>query len=560
MTEKHLSSGAPRFVYLLIILALNFIVYFPSFFHAARADQLVYLTEVAEYRSFPELVGNTYSYTRQRQFNKGDEFGFRPLLFFFIALEKQLFGFNFTLWQATGLMLHGLLICQLVRFMGLLEIGLLGYLFVGLFSVLTMSMEMVIWHHISGYMLCLILFLEAFYRLVVFIGQGFRKQRDLGLAIGTLTLANFTYEYSVVGSGVLWLAVILAAGRKLRQENHSLSAPEIIYLKRIKWQLLIPLVLYFSINAADYIGKVGFSAKQLAFSGSVFQTGVGYQLGLAGATFVASILFPFLLSVEYWERTIIYPINEEWWQQVAYPNWGQAANILVVLVSLGIIVYWFVKVRRKQLRTRPSMLTSDLGIRSQVNFIGVVSAILGFGYFLFLLVVRLNKHGLLDYVYYSLYHFYIIALFLLIALGAWIKRVEFLNLQPPVWLKGTICILVAGLIFFNGLRTWQINQQRRENEVGFSRLVGTLNDFVQAHRSEEGFSFNIVWAEDDVPTGMYLGYPNDRDNFVGGFGTGFIFRAFNERERSKYFVVYTRRQGLVSFSSPGAAEEYLRRL
>ena len=146
-------------VYSLVVLAISLIVFFPSFFHITRADHTIYLTETSDIHNLPDQIRHSYSYARQRKTNQGDVILFRPLLFVLMSVEKQLFGYDFRWWQITGFALHLVVALQLLRIMRFAGGSSCAYFFILLFSVLTISQEMVIWHHISGYILSLIFLL-----------------------------------------------------------------------------------------------------------------------------------------------------------------------------------------------------------------------------------------------------------------------------------------------------------------------------------------------------------------------------------------------------------------
>jgi len=154
---------------LLIIFLLNVLVFYPSFFHPARADQLIYLTETAGFKDFGDLLIYSYSYPRHRLIYSGDAFLFRPLFYFFLSAEKALFGFNSFYWQITGFLFHLVVLAQLARILFFIRPQLMALLFVLNFSLFYVSEEMVIWHHINGYILFMIFILEAFYNSLRYI-------------------------------------------------------------------------------------------------------------------------------------------------------------------------------------------------------------------------------------------------------------------------------------------------------------------------------------------------------------------------------------------------------
>ena len=140
-----------EYLILLFILIINVIVFSPSFNHPARGDQWYYLIETADIDDLGGLVNYSYSYTRSRVIFQGDEMLFRPLFCTILAFERWAFGFHFVYWQMTSFFLHLVVLIQLWKVLRLfIPAGWAGLVVLN-FSVLHLSQEMVIWHHINPY-------------------------------------------------------------------------------------------------------------------------------------------------------------------------------------------------------------------------------------------------------------------------------------------------------------------------------------------------------------------------------------------------------------------------
>src|SRR5262249_19293158 len=139
-----------------------FVTYALSLGHAARSDQLYYLFVTSSKTDLWSLTVGSYALNRD-PLMPGDELLFRPVLYSLLGFEKWLFGYNFHLWQLASLLLH-LGNCYLM-YRILREVhkeGIVPFLLTLMFGVLYTAMEMVIWHHMSGYLLFCLLFLYSF--------------------------------------------------------------------------------------------------------------------------------------------------------------------------------------------------------------------------------------------------------------------------------------------------------------------------------------------------------------------------------------------------------------
>ena len=84
--------------------ALVIAFYHPCLKLVARADQLVYLFHTSDIKDdLHQLTLGSYAFNRDRN---GDSHFFRPALYLWLGLERWMFGFNFSSWQAASLALH----------------------------------------------------------------------------------------------------------------------------------------------------------------------------------------------------------------------------------------------------------------------------------------------------------------------------------------------------------------------------------------------------------------------------------------------------------------------
>jgi hypothetical protein len=201
-----------------VLFSLIGLVYWPSLDHTPRADQWCFLVDTIDQAGFSETFAASYSYNRTRQVGPGDTHLFRPGLFALLSAEKALFGGDFAASQAVGIGLHFLaafLALQVIlRARQLLRPGppasngwaraerllheLVPYVLVLFFSLNPAVVEMVIWSHINGYLLFLVLVLGSMLLLLVYFTAPAATRGQRALLLGGCWLlglsAAFLYE------------------------------------------------------------------------------------------------------------------------------------------------------------------------------------------------------------------------------------------------------------------------------------------------------------------------------------------------------------------------------
>ena len=185
-------------LFLIILILLNLVVYWPALLHPARSDQNFFLIETLDDSALIPLIAKTYSYTRTRKYAKGDELQFKPLYFIILAVQRWLFGMDFVLWQAFSLILHLGVVWLLYRLLNKIKPHHMAVLLALLFSVCHISQDMVIWHHINPLFFCLIFMLLALKKIAgCFIQARYEPNLVYAIALG-LGIACFIHEYAVL--------------------------------------------------------------------------------------------------------------------------------------------------------------------------------------------------------------------------------------------------------------------------------------------------------------------------------------------------------------------------
>jgi len=250
-------------IYIPILIAINLIVFYPSFFHSTRgSDHHNFLAETASLESLPELIKHSFSYTRSRKFMQGDKLLFRPLFYIFMAFEKWLFGYDFFYWQITAFILHMLVQWQLFRMLNAFKFSPWSFLIVLLNSVCFLPLDMIIRHHFSGYLLFEILALEAFYRLFRYLHGGHGCQKHFLIMLPALFLSSFFYECAIL-INLLFICT-------LYYWHNSLDGPHIRPARPHKSLIALPLLIYLIVNLADFFRHAqGFSFMRDGLTGSI---------------------------------------------------------------------------------------------------------------------------------------------------------------------------------------------------------------------------------------------------------------------------------------------------
>ncbi|MBI4859770.1 MAG: hypothetical protein HY815_05845 [Candidatus Riflebacteria bacterium] len=194
-------------------LTLAFLVtlaHYSAIFHGPRSDQIFYLSATA---STDDLASLTIGNWALNQSRAGDALLFRPLLYCLLGLERWAFGYQFHWWQLTSILLHLIVLVTLFELLSRWhrdDVWLPAALTV-FFGLQYASMDQVIWHHLSAYLLCdifLLLALRALEAVLVAPTVG----RTAGL-IFWLCLASFTYELGLIAAVVSALTLLWSSSR-----------------------------------------------------------------------------------------------------------------------------------------------------------------------------------------------------------------------------------------------------------------------------------------------------------------------------------------------------------
>jgi hypothetical protein len=238
-----------------VLFLVVFWTYRPALQHPPRQDQWSFLLDTVREDCFLPMLLQTYSYNRTRVIGWGDYPLFRPGLFAVLSAEKALFGPRYASWQAVGIALHCAIVWVflsiLLRLHHIYPAGsqwarrlrlALAYVLALFFAVNFAGTEMVIWNHIHGYLVFVLLVLGG-WRLLLDELCGPPPPRGrfwrLGGAFILTLLAAFTYEtgafYAVCLGAVLGL---VWAGRGQVQRGllwFTLFASILLVYRTVDW-------------------------------------------------------------------------------------------------------------------------------------------------------------------------------------------------------------------------------------------------------------------------------------------------------------------------------------
>ncbi len=463
--------------------------YSPSLRHPPRADQWCFLADTFEDLTFHDSLCRTYSYNRTREFLAGDSTLFRPVLFALLSAEKWAFGGNLAQTQGFGIVLHGVIcvvLLALARQVARLVRGpeaepggeRLAYATVAFFALNPCVQELVIWSHLHGYLLFLLLVLSSALCLLRAAErvQASRPAGRLLWAAWWLTLvAAFTYELGQVYASLAGCAAALAI---LPQVGRRRATALFIAFAAIG-------VVYQTVNRIDrevHSGRYKLDGAEPdlireALEPATLTHSARYVLFTTVQPFFPSVLVPTYADQRlYLAESLWYRHRMRTLTPVLLLSYGAAVLALI----LGVAGAWRLVRARTRLPLLPLLLFGAL----YVAYAGVI--VLG----------RMNLRPYEWVLTGNSYYTYTALAFALVAFsttwhaaGGWAVSARY-ALAVALLL---LCVPMA-------------EQVRESNELvaretrEWSQAIRVVQKFVDAHASEPGFGFQIDDnTSDEVP-------------------------------------------------------------
>src|SRR4051794_37007976 len=144
-----LTDRLARWAFPLLMLAA-FAVYYPALNRVFTADQVWYFAELHGSTSLLDGL-RLVDYAAARQYWKGDESLFRPLLFVWLAVENTVLSYHHVWWNIANLFVHSLVGFFLFRLLLAIQRTWWAFPATLLFVVLKPPLELVVWNHLGGY-------------------------------------------------------------------------------------------------------------------------------------------------------------------------------------------------------------------------------------------------------------------------------------------------------------------------------------------------------------------------------------------------------------------------
>jgi len=530
-----------------VLIAVNLYAYFPSLYHVTRADQSVFLVETAELEDFGSLFNYSYSYTRSRLLFIGDKIIFRPVWYAILSLEKAVFGYRFFYWQLTSLLLHFAVCLMLWRVLHQLAPGIGAFLTTLGFSVVSLFSEMVIWHHVHGYLLFLVFLLAGIMHFMRWTASGLRTTSDLVWLLIYLTLMCFLYEFGVICAVTMCAAAWLTA----RPENPK----EKILLRWRCAALSGPVLMYFYLSGLDYYIRFGLpdaGASLAASSTYLSPANIGIALLTMAVMSLAGIFIPAFLVLIPGQRTTLSAI---YWKTLAgHFSWQDPWSILnaFLLAVLSVLVVYVIVGMIRRARTLKARGEDTASDKSGV-VVSQTSAFLVFGYIMMLVVGRFGDKTL-GYILGSLYHFYAVGLLLIVALYAAVApRLVRRPLPGQAFVRISAIMVLVLSVVINSVMTRRLNQELYKLMEPWGTFIARMEDFVRQERRTPGFSFNFNFREQYWLFQMRIGDPVNGQMITGNLAE-YMYRRYLGQPNPRYYLNYYSNRGIQTFSTLQEAE------
>jgi hypothetical protein len=548
-----------RSFYFLIIAAINLIVYSPSLYHSPRGlDQIEYLYEIEPFDTLGETIQYSYSYARNRVLDAGDKILFRPLLYIFLSLEKHFFGYNFFLWQLTNVFLHLACMWLIFKTLNLICGGLFSFLCALNISIFYLSQEMVIRQNVAGYLVFVLLFLTAFYYYSQYVLTEKKSPRKLFLVCAFLLLASFAYEV-----GVIFALILMAffSVHKIVDGNDDKNDRRYFVQetsKRWVFVFIIPVITYCGISAMDYLLRApGIHDVAGFLKGASVDNFSAYNmiqnLFRVGFTPSAGFLLPVFITIAPSEMSSFQGVIPAL-LSLPYDIFGKLNILLlaIILYLVGGISFYLFKDMKKFLGSSGDLRSH----RSSIHLwlFGITCLAIMLAYICSLAVFRMMTAPY--YIWMALHHFYIITIFG--GMGIYVLFVTFRkSLSGKKHLKYFAIAAFCLSIFLNGYESYQFNVKRKEMDAHWVAFIESTEKFVNKHKNETGFSFAFSGRDEKKVREITRRVPGEKTSTqVERDVSDCFFDKYINTNNPKYYLVYTKKNGLVSFSKEDDARNY----
>ncbi len=518
-----------------LIVFINIIVYFPSFFDSCRGpDHQIFLGEIAHIESLPGLISESYSYNRSRHQMTGDKVLFRPLLYLLLAFDRWFFGYDFFWWQLTAFILHLLAQWCLFRVLNTFVSLRWSFAIVLLSSLLLLQQELVGRHHISGYLFFQIFGLMAIYQFFKYCKDPGSKEKIFLISLGWLTLSFFGCECAVI-LNALFIALLWIPWKSVFSR----------FPNRHKAMIFLPIVIYGAVSGLDFLLRIkNFSYAQEGLTGSA-QTN-SFNIGVFLSNFanitkmgIEGFFFPAFTKIKFVGHQYNYEAFD-----FRLDNIPQILNALLAILFAVFFAFCIC-----------STIKNNSTIKSfwnKRNFVlGLTMLLFSIFYAVLLCLTRLQLSP--DYLRTIPHHFYFIYSFGLMGLTILIAPfLIFIERHRPI-IKNAFFVLLISLSCLQGYYLHRLNNDLKNLWEPQRIFLKEVDYFVKSHKSEPDFSF-VLFKSELVYT--HLIYVNNQPP-VQKTLVELFFPNYFKTNGPQYYLVYTKKQGLRTFKSPTDANRYV---
>lgn len=275
---------------IVILVVITFVYWDGLWGGVPRSDQIAYLHQVGGFQNYWDIILNTLSWNRTQA--AGDSILFRPLLYIQLGTFYYIFNYNFIYWQIASLILHIIVVLgihALFRF-GSLRSTLYPLFLSILFGVSFLGSELVLWNHISGYILFSVFLVYSVFFLVLFFDS--KQEKYAWLSLFLACLSQFTYELGIIFNFFILFLFVYKHYFYDSSSNYN----------NIKWLMLFSssILLYPLLNYMDLMinGYQDVFSNQYEFSIISILLAINYSLYQIIYWF-GGVLFPAFYDVQY---------------------------------------------------------------------------------------------------------------------------------------------------------------------------------------------------------------------------------------------------------------------
>lgn len=459
---KNINQISPKII-IVLLLFITFVIYWKGLIDVPRRDQVVFLEEKTHFSSNINWIIHTLSYSRTRLIGAGDYFLFRPLHTFLISVADIFFRDQPKISGVISIIYLFLAASILFFLIRTILNDLISILFALLFMVQYVPQEIVLWRHISPYLLALFFWGLSLYSFLMH--RKTNKSPNYMIGAFFLFIACCIHEINALGAIIASVGLIFLRTEIPAQQK-----------KKFFTAIIAPAIVYIALNILDFYyyspGSITSTAdRTIGFEPMQMLT----SIWSVHAASVTALVFPFIVTMQDGDTGIA-----SW-----YFNSDSLAIKSGGTIGLLYIVYFFIRIKfRTILPLKDQIVVSNSNndsnknlrvVNSQIIFIFSLSA-----YLSYLIAIGIGRVYLrsIGYLYEATYYYSFSAFFLLLVFAS---GCLFMNKQKKILLV----LLLSIIIPFN----WYNLNNSLDKYATDSRIWLTQKESTQAF-----FRKNINWC------------------------------------------------------------------